>query len=139
MIISSQENRSIQTAKIIQELNPVHHIISSNLNEIKFRRGIIEKEDIEQEDFHYLRKKILTSIYNSNFSEKFYDVKNRFLKFLEFTKTIEHDNILCVTHGWFMRIIELYKEKGSLENINLNELLEVRPAKFLDTIEIHPL
>lgn len=134
LIICSTESRSIKTAEIVKDLVGVDFNVSHLLNEIKFVKGAIEEEDIK--DFKKLREKILTNLFYSNYSENFDEVKNRFLHFLDYVKNLDHDTILCITHGWFMRLIYIYSARNSLENISLKELLEARVPNFLDTIEV---
>lgn len=133
-IICSDESRAIETARIIKEITGINFKISSLLNEVSFSEGIINNEDIV--DFNNLRKKILTQLYNSNNSEKFEDVKRRFFDFLDYVKGLNYDIILCITHGWFMRLIYIYSVDNSLEQVSLKELLEVRVPDFLDIIEV---
>ena len=134
-IICSTESRGIETAQIVNEITKVDYKKSPFLNEISFMPGIISRNDVA--DFDYLRKKILTSFYNSKYSERFEDVKKRFVRFIEYVKEFDYDTILCITHGWFMRLIYIYSVKNSLDEVSLQELLEARVPNFLDTIEIN--
>jgi len=133
-IICSSENRSIETAQIVKEIIGVEFEISSLLDEISFKKGIIEEKDIK--DFNTLRKIILTKFHKSKHSENFDVVKKRFLGFLDYVKELNYDTILCVTHGWFMRLINIYSVRNSLENVSFKELLDTRVPDFLDTVEV---
>jgi len=132
-IICSTENRSIETAQIVKEITGVEFEVSSLLDEVNFTKGIIAENDVS--DFNKSREIILTNIFHSNHSENFDVIKKRFLNFLEYIRSLDHERILCVTHGWFMRLIDIYSVKGSLD-IQLKELLEVKVPGFLDTVEI---
>lgn len=133
-IICSTENRGIETAQIVNDLCGVDFEASPLLAEISFAKGVIEEKDVR--DFSHLRKRILTQFFNSNKSEPFESAKLRFLQFLAHVKTIGYANILCITHGWFMRLIYIYSVKKSLDNISLRELLEAKIPDFLDVIEV---
>jgi len=133
-IICSGESRGIETAQLVKEITGVNFETSSLLNEVDFTKGIINNKDIV--DFNYLRKKILTRFYNSDYSENFDDAKKRFLDFLVYVKELNYNTVLCITHGWFMRLIYIYSVKNSLENVSLKELLEAKVPDFLDTVEV---
>lgn len=133
-VICSSENRSIETAQIVKDITRVDFEVSSLLDEINFTNGIIKKEDVS--DFNKLRKTILTKFFHSDCSENFETVKKRFLDFLNYVRNLDHNLILCVTHGWFMRLIYIYSVKGSLEGVLLEELLEARVPSFLETAEV---
>jgi len=137
-MITSAQNRGIETGRIVSELTKIELSKKTELlNETSFETGVIEPSDTK--NYGGLRRKVLTQMFNSNHTENFEGMKKRFMNFLEETKNVsdyKDKTILCITHGWFMRIIELYKEKENLE-ITLSELLEVKPTDFLDTIEIN--
>ena len=134
-IFCSSESRAIETAQIIKEISGSDFEISSLLDEIFFLKGIIEEKDIT--NFSDLRRIILTNLFNSNYSEDFNAVKKRVLLFLDYVKELPHTTILCVTHGWFMRLIYIYSVKNSLEKVSLKELLDARVPDFLDVIEVN--
>ncbi len=133
-VICSNQNRGIETAQIVNEITHINFESSSLLNEVNFIKGIINQEDIV--DFNNLRTKILTQFYNSCYSENFEAVKIRFLDFLNYVKGLDYDTILCITHGWFMRLIYIYSIKSALKDVSLKDLLEAKVTDFLDTIEI---
>lgn len=132
--VCSEESRGIETAQLVKEITGINFETSPLLNEVSFTKSIIDNKDIV--DFNCLRKKILTQFYYSNYSEKFEDVKKRFLYFLDYAKKLNYNATLCITHGWFMRLIYIYSVKNSLENVSLKELLEAKVPDFLDTIEV---
>lgn len=132
-IICSAQRRGVETAQIVSDITGSGLEILSLLNEVSFTKGVICENDIS--DIGKLRKKILTQFYNSNYSETFFDAVKRLKLFIDYVKGLEYDNILCVTHGWFMRLIYLYSV-GKLEDVSLKELLEANVPDFLDTIEI---
>jgi|SRR3989344_4233681 len=134
LIICSEERRGIETARLVRDLSDADLEASSLLNEVRFTQGIIDNTDIV--DFNRLRVKVLTQFYASRCSENFEDAKRRFLHFLEHTKKLKHDAILCITHGWFMRLISIYSVKGSLEGVTLRDMLDTKISGFLDTVEI---
>ena len=136
-ILCSTEKRGIETAKIIKEITGISFEISNLLDEVNFSKGVINNEDIK--DFNILRKRILTQLYYSKYSEGFEEVKKRFLELLDYTKSLNYDFILCITHGWFMRLIYLYSQKNNLEQISLKDLLDAKITNFLDSIEINIL
>gem|GEM_PF-5933015 len=134
LIICSRESRGIETAQLVKEITGINFETSSLLNEVNFTKGIINQEDIV--DFNDLRKKILTRFYHSDHSEDFEKAQKRFLNFLDYVKELNHDTILCITHGWFMRLVYIYSVKKSLEKVLLQELLEAKVPDFLDTIDL---
>ena len=136
-VISSDESRAIETADIVKELINIDYIESNLLNEIGFEEGIISKEDVNLHDFNHIRRRVLTQFFNSLYSEKFEDVVSRFLDFIDYLKTLNYNTILCITHGWFMRLIYIYSVRGSLDDISLKDLLEAKIPGFLDTIGVY--
>ena len=136
-VISSDESRAIETADIVKELINIDYIESNLLNEIGFDEGIISKKDVNLHDFNHIRRRVLTQFFNSLYSEKFEDVVSRFLDFIDYLKTLNYNTILCITHGWFMRLIYIYSVRGSLDDISLKDLLEAKIPGFLDTIGVY--
>ncbi|MBS3116839.1 histidine phosphatase family protein [Candidatus Woesearchaeota archaeon] len=137
LIISSTELRAMETGEMVKSLISAESETSSDLNEIIFYEGIISKEDVEKHDFDYLRREILTKFFNSVSSEDFNSAQRRFLHFLDSVKKLEYENILCITHGWFMRLISIYKMKKTLNDISLQDLLDAPVPSFLEIIEIN--
>ena len=133
-IVCSGESTGIETAQLVKEITGLNFETSSLLNEISFTKGIIDNQDII--DFNYLRKKILTRFYHSDHSEDFDEVQKRFLNFLAYIQQFNYDLVLCITHGWFMRLVYIYSVKKSLEKVSLQELLEAKVPDFLDTIDL---
>lgn len=135
-IICSTESRSIETAQIVSEIFGKSYQQNHLLNELIFMQGVIAQEDIDKHDFGMLRKKILTQFFNSKCTEEFQLACQRFIDFLNYASKQEQKTLLCITHGWFMRLIYIYSKKRSLDNISLSELLEIPAPDFLDIIEI---
>lgn len=135
LILCSEESRAIETALLVKMINSVDVRTTPLLNEVSFTRGIIEKGDTL--DFNLLRKKILTRLFYSECSESFEQVKDRLILFLNQAKALKAENILCITHGWFMRLIYIYAGKESLNGISLTDLLEARVPNFLERIEVN--
>jgi len=135
-VICSSEERAIETARLVTEKVHLPYKSSSLIDEIQFEQGVITEEDTASHDFNQLRKKILTQVYHSYHTERFDDIKNRFLRFIHQVEQEKGTTILCITHGWFMRLIAIYARRKSLDNISLEELLAVKPSDFLGTITL---
>ena len=135
IIFCSEEPRAIDTAKIASKILKAKYEKTQLLDEINFQKRIINKEDVEL-GFNHIRKKVITQFFHSNYSEKFEDIKRRFLNILEEIKKSNYNKVLCITHGWFMRLIYVYSAKKSLENISLDDLLNSHVPNFLESITI---
>ncbi len=130
---SSNTKRSKDTAVLVKQLKNVEIIQTPLLNEISFVKGVISRKDTV--NFFSLREKILTSIYNSEYAESLENIKRRLYEFFRMVRNLEADTILCITHAWLMRFISLYKQK-KLDNLSLEDLLNVKPANFLEEIVV---
>lgn len=135
-IFYSGEIRAKETAELISELAKVESEENNLLREIEFFNGIIERDDVNKHDFNHVRSKVITQFFNSCFSENFEHVKKRFIDFLEFLRARKEQTIICVTHGWFMRLIYVYSLKGHLNDVSLEDLLNARIHGFLEYIEV---
>jgi hypothetical protein len=136
VVISSTQNRSIQTANIIAQLYLKSPLLKTDLlNEVDFFKGIIAKKDVLG-GMDNIRLTVLTNWYEGLHCEKFTDSVLRFRLLMKFLKSLPQKKIICVTHGWYMRIISLYQLKSNLNKVSLNDLLSVKPAKNFDLIKL---
>ena len=83
-----------------------------------------------------IRLVVLTNWYNGIYCEKWSDSILRFNKLIILLKKSPEKRIICVTHGWFMRLISLYKLKRNLGEISLGDLLLVKSKKNLESIKL---
>lgn len=136
LIFCSSQNRGIETAKVAKELGNASIKEIALLNEVDFYDGILTEEEAKR-GMNTIRKVVLTKWYLGIYSEKFEESIARFNKFIEIVRSRPEKTILCITHGWFMRIIQVYTQKGTTDAITLFEVLEQKPEPNLGIIEIN--
>ena len=135
-IFCSTQNRAIQTAEIVHEFVTADIIKTSLLDEVNFLEGIITKEDTNK-GMENIRRVVLTNWYKSKYSEKFKESIARLQQFLDTVNPEKYGNIVCVTHAWFMRVIQIYAEDRTLNNISLQRVLTIKPAENGGVIKIN--
>lgn len=136
LICHSAARRAVETAKKLQEhLNIEAVELMNALDEIKFDKDVILRH--EYESIKSSRPVILTRWFNNeNKLESFEDSKARVRKIEEFLQTRREKSIICVTHGLFLRLLELYFVQGKRKGITLSDLLKVKPIELGQFIEV---
>ena len=63
-----------------------------------------------------------------NKAETFEDSLERVRKIESFLSERQEKTIILVTHGWFLRLLEVYFVQGKHTDITLEDLLETKPV-----------
>ena len=127
LVCHSQAIRALETAKKLQEHLNVGSVEQLDLlNEVKFDKDIIDRT--EYKSLEESRPLILKRWFNNqNKAESFDESKARARKIEEFLQNRQEISIILVTHGLFLRLLELYFVHGKQNNITLPDLLNVKP------------
>ena len=130
LLCHSDYKRATQTAQIICDHIDVKAVMQlPSLREVKFDKQLIRKEE-----YKYLagnRVDILNRWYdNQNWSESFDYSFNRAREIEAFIMTRPEKYILLISHGFFLRILELYFMQGKRTGISRAELLGIEPLLF---------
>jgi len=104
------------------------------LREVKFDKDIILREE-----YKFLagnRNDILERWYDGrNKKEKFEDSLERVRKIESFLSERQEKTIILVTHGWFLRLLEVYFVQGKHTDISLEDIREVKPVPLGHSIK----
>lgn len=127
LICHSPAKRALETAEKINEHLNVSKIQQLDLlAEVNFDNNIISKK--EYKSLEDSRPLILERWFDgTNKSESFEESILRIKKIEEFLQNRKERTIILVTHGWFLRLLELYFVKNKREGIMLHDLLSVKP------------
>jgi len=128
VIYHSPAKRSIQTAALIQErLARMGHKrprVSSDLQkvlaEVQFSKEVLsEKEFKKNGGLRGCRAIILRKWYDGKNIETFQDSIERVEKLCNFLKNSDDENILLITHGWYIRLLFMYFKNEKKDFVNL--------------------
>lgn len=127
LICHSSAQRAVDTAKKLKNhLNIEKIVLLESLNEVKFDKSIIHENEFNS--LKDSRLIILTRWFNNeNKEESFKDSLARVKQIELFLDRRPEKNIMLVTHGWFLRLLDIYFVQGKHEDILLSDLLEVKP------------
>jgi len=120
--------RAVETAKILGNRLGVDQIEELEfLREVKFDKDIVLEHEFES--LKQIRPKILRRWYNNeNKAESFKDSLTRVKEVESFLSERKEKTIILVTHGWFLRLLDVYFVQGKHTDITLNDLLETKPV-----------
>jgi len=120
--------RAVETAKILGNRLGVDQIEELEfLREVKFDKDIVLEHEFES--LKQIRPKILRRWYNNeNKAESFKDSLTRVKEVESFLSERKENTIILVTHGWFLRLLDVYFVQGKHTDITLNDLLETKPV-----------
>lgn len=133
VVVHSTSERTKATAlMIIQQLNlsPQTTIESSSLNEIWFTlNGLVSKDQYSQEGLKSIRPKFYRQIQQGNPAlESLTSILNRLNALRELLQATEAEQILLVTHGFYMWFIQQFFVLGNNERAQLQaSLTDVAP------------
>jgi broad specificity phosphatase PhoE len=124
----SPAKRAVDTAEVLRNKLGVKTMEEWKLlREVELDCNIILKN--EYTSLAGSREDILERWYNgSNKAEKFEDSLERVKKIETFLSERQEKTIILVTHGWFLRLLEIYFVQGKHTDITLDDLLEVQPV-----------
>jgi len=132
----SPTRRAVQTAEVLRNKLGVKTMEELELlREVKFDWDIIHRK--EYTSLARSRKDILKRWYDgSNKAETFEESMTRVRKIESFLSERQEKTIILVTHGWFLRILEIYFVQGKRTNITLDDILEVKPVPLGHCIKV---
>lgn len=120
LIFCSQALRTQETSKIVKGLleKPVEIEITPCLNEVKFSlKTLLSKEEYKYEGSNFVRKRFIEAFINDTLLEKRAQILERINGLFELLKTQPTERkIVCVSHSFFMKILQSYTEDNSLFN-----------------------
>jgi broad specificity phosphatase PhoE len=97
------------------------------LHEVRFDHNIISRQ--EYTSLANSREVILKRWYSGrNEAETFEDSLARVREIESFLSKRREKTIILVTHGWFLRLLDVYFVQGKHTDITLNDILETKPV-----------
>jgi broad specificity phosphatase PhoE len=122
----SPYTRAFETAKLLQnELGVKLMKKMPFLHEVRFDRNIILEHEFKS--LKQIRPEILRRWYNDeNKAESFNDSLTRVKKIESFLRKRREKTFILVTHGWFLRLLQIYFVQGKHTGIALEDLLETK-------------
>jgi broad specificity phosphatase PhoE len=127
--------RAVQTAEVLRNKLDVKLMEEmQSLHEVEFDKEIIPKHKFGS--LEQIRPEILERWYhNRNKAESFKDSLERVTEIESFLSERQEKTIILVTHGWFLRLLEIYFIQGKQTNIQLEDILEVKPVPLGHSIK----
>ena len=124
----SPTTRAIETAEVLRKKLDVKQMEELEfLHEVKFDRDIILPQ--EYTSLAENRKDILERWYsNRNTAEVFEYSLARVRTIESFLSERWEKTIILITHGWFLRLLELYFVQGKHTDITIEDVLKVKPV-----------
>jgi len=152
IIFHSNSKRASETAALLNQNlpgNPENNSgFSEDLAEIRFSEECLTREEFEQNGGKFndkCRALLLTKWYDidkDNGVESFNSSKSRLSQLSDKLNQLDskYQNILIITHGWFLRLIYLYYTGGSKQNQNgtLEGLLAAPVLDYGEFLEVQP-
>lgn len=137
IIFPSSSQRSIKTAQLIQEKSleypPINYELANLLDEVKFSDGIIKELEFKERGGRLgCCPLILERWFNGEYVNE--DIKGSLNRIHQlFTKILEYpfDNILFVSHAWYLRAVYLYLSNQQIDLENLLKAPRVSHGDFL--------
>jgi len=131
-ILCSQSRRTRQTAKLICKLSGKHLEVkeTDNLSEIFFDPAVLtSKNEFTQHGLAVIRKSLFHGMKNKTGAESLDEVLNRAQKLKNELMKSPHDNILCITHSFYMRVLRLF----FLDRLTTSRMIS--ELKLMNTID----
>lgn len=131
LICYSPIKRAVETAEILRNKLGVKHMEKLTLiREVEFNKDIISSEEYETlGGLVGNRENILKRWHDgSNKAETFEDSLARVREIESFLSERQEKTIILVTHGWLLRLLEIYFVQGKHTNITLEDVLETKPV-----------
>lgn len=148
VIYPSPSQRAKESAELIQRnlANHPHidHSLGELIDEVKFSESIIsENEFKKRKGLKGCRKLVLERWYNGKNVETFQQSISRLNQLRSYLMLSESNNILIITHAWFLRLVYLFygnkemtlKNLLSAPRVNYGEVLReslLYPDRFCD-------
>lgn len=135
-ILCSQSNRTEQTARLILKLANKNLKIrkTNNLSEIFFDPKILtNQEEFAKQGLGVIRTSLFRGMKGGVGAESLDEVLLRVQKLKNELLKLPHDNILCITHSFYMRVLRLFFLEKLTKNCAISE------SKLMNTIDHHYL
>jgi broad specificity phosphatase PhoE len=118
--------RAVETAEVLRSKLGVKSMEELEfLREVKFDRTIIRRH--EYTSLASSRKDILKRWYDGNNKEETVeDSLERVRKIESFLSKRQEKTIILITHGWFLRLLNIYFIQGKHTDITLEDILKVK-------------
>ncbi len=140
-IYTSPAQRCIDTSQLIAEqlgtIKKENLIIEPLLSEIKFDLGAIDQQDdvrmaLKRGDMRAVNLAVFQSMVSGNHSETVESGYHRVVSLLEQMNSLG-TSCLCISHDFFMRVIELRLRRGVLvsKNISTDDLEQTKRNNYL--------
>lgn len=132
LILCSHSKRAKQTARLVLELTGKQIQVreTENLSEIFFDPAVlITREEFLEYGFTAIRKSLFHRMKNGTGVETLEQVLNRAKKMKDELVESPHNNILCITHSFYMRILRLLLLEGFTIQSKISE------TKFMNTLD----
>jgi len=128
LVCHSPIKRAVETADVLRGTLNVGRIEQmDSLHEVYFDKNIILKSEFT--NLQQIRPAILKRWYNGrNKAETFKDSLARVKEIETFLSERRENTIILITHGWFLRLLEIYFIQGKHTEITLEDILNVTPV-----------
>ena len=136
VILCSHSLRTKQTARLILKLADQNLEIreTKNLSEIFFDPKVLtNQEEFAKRGLGVIRTSLFHGMMSGTGTESLDDVLIRIKELKKELMKLPYNNILCVTHSFYMRVLRLF----FLEN--LTKSCDISESKLSDTIDHHYL
>lgn len=129
LIITSNQTRTKQTAKKLQELfnKDVPTYTTPFLNEIVFDPAkLVSVEKYKTEGMKAVREAFFRAAVSNSLDESIYDIFSRTKELKKYLIESKYKNIVCITHGFYMRFIYIAFSKANIteKQVMLEDLME---------------
>jgi len=136
LILCSHSNRTEQTARLIRKLANEGLKIrkTDNLSEIFFDPEILtDQEEFTKQGLGIIRASLFRGMKDGVGAESLDKVLLRAKKLKSELLSLPYDNILCITHSFYMRVLRLF----FLEKLTQSQVIS--ESKLMNTIDHHYL
>lgn len=113
----SQSQRTNDTAReLAKEINLPTQVKLKELNEILFDpSNLVTEAEYENDKLVIIRRKLFESLANDSNLESGKKVIARVHKLNQMLKSSKYDSVLIITHGFFMRYLDIFYRQKSLD------------------------
>lgn len=141
LILCSQSRRTEQTTRMIPKLTGKRMEIekTDNLSEIFFDPAVLTNDkEFTQHGLVTIRKSLFRGMKNGDGAETLEEVLIRAQKLKDELTKLPYDNILCITHSFYMRVLRLFflENLKNSRNISIEKLYNTLDHNYLEGFEI---
>lgn len=134
LILCSTSNRTLQTAELISKLSnkPIQIIETDDLSEIFFDPAILtNQKEFDKNGMTAIRQSLFHGMKSEGEADSLGKTLLRAQKLKEELLKLPYQNILCISHSFYMRVLRLF----FLENLTLDQ--NITESKLMETTD-HP-